>query len=92
MRRFIEGQERTQVTLLPECLEDYVGADNAVRVVDVFVDQLDLRGWVLPASSRLKRVGRPTTLRCCSRSISTATSIVSSLVAAWSARLSATSS
>jgi hypothetical protein len=51
-----------------------------------------LRGWVLPASSRLKRVGRPTTLRCCSRSISTATSIVSSLVAAWSARLSATSS
>jgi transposase len=44
MKRFIEGQDRTQVTLLPECLEDYVGADNPVRVVDVFVDELDLRG------------------------------------------------
>jgi transposase len=43
MKRFIEGQERTQLTLLPECLDDYVGADNQVRVVDVFVDQLELR-------------------------------------------------
>src|SRR6266852_3799206 len=42
MKRFIQGQERTQVTLLPECLEDYVGEDTPVRVVDVFVDQLDL--------------------------------------------------
>jgi transposase len=43
MKRFIEGEDRKQVTLLPECLEDYVGADNPVRVVDVFVDQLELR-------------------------------------------------
>lgn len=43
MKRFIQGQERTQATLLPECLDDYVDEDNAVRVVDVFVDQLDLR-------------------------------------------------
>jgi len=42
MKRFIEGEERTQVTLLPECLDDYVGEDNPVRVVDVFVDELDL--------------------------------------------------
>ena len=42
MKRFIQGQERTQVTLLPECLDDYVGEDTPVRVVDVFVDQLDL--------------------------------------------------
>jgi transposase len=42
MKRFIEGEDRHQVTLLPECLDDYVGEDNPVRVVDVFVDQLNL--------------------------------------------------
>jgi len=36
--RFIEGQDRQQVTLLPECLDDYVAEDNPVRVVEVFVD------------------------------------------------------
>jgi len=33
MKRFIEGEDRTQVTLLPECLDDHVGQDNPVRVV-----------------------------------------------------------
>ena len=42
MKRFIEGEERTQITLLPECLEDYVAEDNPVRVVEVFVNELDL--------------------------------------------------
>ena len=42
MRRFIEGEDRSQVTLLPECLEDFIDEDNPVRVVDVFVDELDL--------------------------------------------------
>jgi transposase len=42
MKRFIEGQDRTQVTLLPECLDDYLGEDNPVRVVDIFVDELNL--------------------------------------------------
>lgn len=42
MKRFIEGETRTQVTLLPECLDDYVAQENPVRVVDVFVDELDL--------------------------------------------------
>jgi transposase len=42
MKRFIEGQDRSQVTLLPECLDDYLGEDNPVRVVDVFVDELSL--------------------------------------------------
>jgi transposase len=41
MKRFIEGEERTQITLLPECLDDYIAEDNAVRVVDAFVDELD---------------------------------------------------
>jgi transposase len=43
MKRFIEGQDRSQVTLLPECLDDYIGVDNPVRVVDAFVDELDLK-------------------------------------------------
>jgi transposase len=42
MARFIEGIARDQVTLLAECLDDYVDADNPVRVVDAFVDMLDL--------------------------------------------------
>ncbi|MGL5002355.1 MAG: IS1182 family transposase, partial [Casimicrobium sp.] len=43
MKRFIEGEGRGQVTLLPECLDDYIGEENSVRVIDLFVDQLDLR-------------------------------------------------
>ena len=43
MKRFIEGENRSQVTLLPECLDDYVGQDNPVRVVEAFVEQLDVR-------------------------------------------------
>jgi transposase len=42
MKRYIEGEDRSQITLMPECLEDYVGADNPVRVVEAFVEQLDL--------------------------------------------------
>ena len=42
MSRFVEGQDRQQVTLLPECLDDFVAAENAVRVVDAFVSELDL--------------------------------------------------
>src|SRR5678810_489726 len=42
MKRFIEGQDRSQVTLLPECLDDYLGEDNPVRVVDAFVGELNL--------------------------------------------------
>jgi transposase len=43
MKRFIEGADRTQVSLLPACVDDYVSEDNPVRVVEAFVDQLDLR-------------------------------------------------
>lgn len=42
MKRFVEGADRDQPTLFPESLEDWVGEDNAVRVIDVFVDELDL--------------------------------------------------
>ena len=58
MKRFIEGEDRGQGTLLPELLDDYVVENNPVRAVDVFVDELDLAklGFerVLPA-----KTGRP---------------------------------
>jgi transposase len=44
MKRFIEGVDRGQGTLFPDRLEDWIGEDNAVRVIDVFVDELDLCG------------------------------------------------
>ena len=43
MKRFIEGEDRSQSTLFPERLDDYIAEDNAVRVVDAFVDNLDLK-------------------------------------------------
>jgi transposase len=42
MKRFIEGADRGQSTLFPECLDDWVDEDNPVRVIDAFVDALDL--------------------------------------------------
>ncbi len=42
MKRFVEGADRDQATLFPECLEDWIDEDNPVRVIDVFVDNLDL--------------------------------------------------
>jgi hypothetical protein len=44
MKRFVEGEDRTQGVLLPEFLDDYVAEDNPVRAIEVFVDELDLRG------------------------------------------------
>ncbi len=58
MKRFVEGVDRGQSTLFPERLEDWAGDDNPVRVVDVFVDELDLGGlgfvWIEPRAT-----GRP---------------------------------
>jgi len=44
MSGFIEGEDRHQTTLFPESLDDYISEDNAVRVIDVFLDDLDLSG------------------------------------------------
>src|SRR5674476_1622430 len=44
MKRFIHGESRDQITLLPECLDDYIGEDNPVRIIDLFVDELDVAG------------------------------------------------
>jgi len=57
MSRFVEGEDRRQPTLLPSCLDDYVGDDCPARVIDVFVDELDLASLgfeVVPAAT-----GRP---------------------------------
>ena len=42
MKRFVEGVDRGQRTLFPDCLEDWIVEDNSVRVIDVFVEELDL--------------------------------------------------
>src|SRR5918993_4982883 len=42
MKRFVEGEDRRQAALLPECLDDYVALDNPVRIIEAFVDELDL--------------------------------------------------
>src|SRR6184192_1960122 len=42
MKRFIDGSDRGQSTLFPECVEDWIGEDNPVRVIDVLVDGLNL--------------------------------------------------
>jgi transposase len=44
MKRYIDRVDREQVTLFPDRLEDWVDEDNPVRVIDVFVDELDLGG------------------------------------------------
>jgi transposase len=58
MKRFIEGQERDQATLFPECLEDWVDEDNPVRAIDAFIDSLDL-GALGFAGVDPKATGRP---------------------------------
>ena len=91
--RFIEGEDRRQATLLPDSLEDYVTEDNPVRVVDVFIDELDLEA--LGFSGVVSEVtGRPayhpaTLLK---RSTSTAFSIASSRAGGSNGRPNATSS
>ena len=42
MKRFVQGQSRSQCSLLPESLDDFIAEDNPVRVIDVFVDDIDL--------------------------------------------------
>ncbi len=42
MGRFVEGEDRHQQTMLPACLEDYIAEDNPVRVIDAFIEELNL--------------------------------------------------
>lgn len=62
MAGYVEGWNRSQTLLLPECVDDYVDENNPVRVVDAFVDHLDLAelgfGRATPADT-----GRPATIQ-----------------------------
>ena len=57
MSGFIEGESRHQATMFPERLDDYVAEDSAVRVVDVFIDDLDISG--LGFKTEPNDTGRP---------------------------------
>src|SRR5687767_9900057 len=58
MKRFVEGLDRGQLTLLPECLEDWIDEDNPVRVIEAFVEALDL-GELGFAGVEPEMTGRP---------------------------------
>ncbi len=57
MSGFIQGQDRSQATLFPERLDDYVAEDSPVRVIDVFIDELDLGS--LGFRTQANDTGRP---------------------------------
>lgn len=65
MSRYIEGQDRQLVTLLPACLDDFIAEDNMVRIVGVFIDELDFVGWGFDGASRRQRAGPRTAHQCC---------------------------
>ena len=55
MKRFVESEDRSQSTLFPERLDDYIAEDSPVRVIDAFVEALDLVELVFErATPRLK--------------------------------------
>lgn len=83
---FIEGIDGDHTVLFPDQLEDWIGEDHLVRVVDLFVDELDLAGFgfVRSAAARTGRPGYHPAL--CSSCSSTATSTSSRPAAGWSAR------
>jgi len=56
MKRFIEGEDRKQVALLPECLDDFVAEDNPVRIIEAFVEELDLECRFHPLNSMIAAV------------------------------------
>ena len=58
MKRFVQSEDRSQCTLFPECLDDYIAEDNPVRIIDVFVNELDL-GKLGFEGSEPKATGRP---------------------------------
>jgi hypothetical protein len=58
MRRFVEEADRGQWTLLPECLDDFIDESNPVRVIDAFVDALDLADMSFEGVERAA-TGRP---------------------------------
>jgi len=62
---FISGEDRGQTLLLPDSLEDYVGEDNPVRVIDAFVTALKCMALVSAVPRPTTPVVRPTIQRIC---------------------------
>ena len=56
----VTGQSRYQSTLFPEVLDEVVGRDDPVRVIDAFVAGWIWRSWDFPRLRRKRRAGRPT--------------------------------
>jgi transposase len=69
MQGFVQGADRQQTTLLPECLDDWVDEGNSIRAVDVFVDALDLRDLGFDGVDPAATGRAATILRRCSSSI-----------------------
>ena len=65
MARFVVGDDRSQSTLFPERLDDYLAEDNPVRAIDVFVDELDLAKLGFGGVEWRRQEGRPTIRRRC---------------------------
>ena len=65
MKRFIEGTDRGQSTLFPECLEDWIDGNNPVRVIDVVVDELDLETLGFDGVAPEDMGGRLIIRHCC---------------------------
>ena len=82
MAGFVAGVDRGQATLLPECLDDWVDESNPIRVIDAFVDALDLRKLGFEGMDPAE-IGRPA---CISSFTSTVTSIACSRAVGSSAR------
>src|SRR3984885_11850318 len=57
MGRFIEGCDRRERVFLPACVDDYVAEDNPVRVVDLFVDELDMAALGFAGAASTGRPG-----------------------------------
>jgi hypothetical protein len=85
MSRFIEGQVRSNVALLPECLHDFIAYDNPVRAVDAFIGELDMVALGFDGATPAT-TGRPTYHPGIMLKVNDmATSTASSPAAGWSA-------
>jgi transposase len=69
----VSGYDRSQILLLPEVVDDYVGPDNPVRFIDAFVDGLDLAAASFSRVEPKVTGARAMRRRICSSSTSTAT-------------------
>ena len=65
MKRFVEGEDRRQGVLLPEFLDEYVLDEDAVRVIDVFIEELNLGALGFEGVFPRRPDARPIIRACC---------------------------